>query len=431
MPAISEDLTARGLVNQVTDEALLAQLDQGGVSLYAGFDPTADSLHAGNLLQLCTLRRIQLAGNRPIVVAGGATGMIGDPGGRSDERSLLDAQTLQANLAATQIQLAQFLDFSPERGASQAILVNNADWLGEVKLLDFLRDTGKHFTVNQMVAKESVKSRLERPDQGISYTEFSYMLLQAYDFAQLYERYGCTAQIGGSDQWGNITMGAELVRKVHGAQAFGLTTPLVTNADGTKFGKSAGNAGRIWLDRNKTSPFGFYQFFINTDDAMVGIYLRFFSFLSLEAISELEAETAEKPQRRSAHKALAAAMVELVHGPEDLARVERATAALFGGSLASLDEATLAAVVQDVPSSSKHLSWLGSAPSLLDALVDTGLVASKSEARRTVEQNGAFVNDAVREGLEASLSSDDLLFGRFIVLRKGKRAYHVIECVAG
>jgi tyrosyl-tRNA synthetase len=226
-------------------------------------------------------------------------------------------------------------------------------------------------------------------------------------------------------------MGAELVRKVHGAQAFGLTTPLVTNADGTKFGKSAGNAGRIWLDRNKTSPFGFYQFFINTDDAMVGIYLRFFSFLSLEAISELEAETAEKPQRRSAHKALAAAMVELVHGTEDLARVERATTALFGGSLASLDEATLAAVVQDVPSSSKHLSWLGSAPSLLDALVDTGLVASKSEARRTVEQNGAFVNDAVREGLEASLSSDDLLFGRFIVLRKGKRAYHVIECVAG
>jgi len=245
MPGISEDLRARGLIHQVTDDALLSNLDQGGVTLYAGFDPTADSLHAGNLLQLCTLRRIQQAGNRPIVLAGGATGMIGDPGGRSDERNLLDADTLQANLAAIERQLASFLDFSAQGGKSQAILVNNADWLADVRLLDFLRDTGKHFTVNQMVAKESVKSRLERPDQGISYTEFSYMLLQAYDFAQLFERYGCTAQIGGSDQWGNITMGAELVRKIHGAQAFGMTSPLVTNADGTKFGKSAGNAGRI------------------------------------------------------------------------------------------------------------------------------------------------------------------------------------------
>ncbi len=430
MPAISEDLTARGLVNQVTDDALLAQLDQGGVTLYAGFDPTADSLHAGNLLQLCTLRRMQLAGNRPIVVAGGATGMIGDPGGRSDERTLLDADTLHANVTAIEGQLEKFLDFDGQASSSSALLVNNADWLSAVTLIDFLRDTGKYFTVNQMVAKESVKSRLERPDQGISYTEFSYMLLQAYDFVQLYERYGCTAQIGGSDQWGNITMGAELVRKRHGVQAFGLTTPLVTNADGTKFGKSAGNAGRIWLDRAKTSPFGFYQFFINTDDAMVGTYLRFFSFLPLDSIADLEAETAEQPQLRSAQRALAAAMVELVHGSDDLRRVELATAALFGGSLAGLDEATLAELVSDVPSSTKPTSWLTSQPSLIDVLVETELVASKSEARRTLEQRGAFVNDSIRDGLEATLSGEDLLFGRFVVLRRGKRAYHVIECIA-
>lgn len=429
MPAISEDLTKRGLIHQVTDDALLRQLDAGGVTLYAGFDPTADSLHAGNLLQLCTLRRIQQAGNRPIVLAGGGTGMIGDPGGRSDERNLLDAETLAANLAAIERQLARFVDFDAARGPSQAIMVNNAEWLTQVTLLDFLRDTGKHFTVNQMVAKESVKSRLERPDQGISYTEFSYMLLQAYDFAQLFERYGCIAQIGGSDQWGNITMGAELVRKLYGAQAFGLTSPLVTNADGSKFGKSAGNAGRIWLDPTKTSPFAFYQFFINTDDDMVAPYLRFFSFLSLEEIVALEAETKEQPHLRSGHRALAAAMVELVHGNDDLARVERATAALFGGSLAALDERTLEEVMSDVPSSMLSREQLMSTPHLVDLLVETALVSSKSEARRTVEQRGAFVNDLVCDDLDARVSSDDLLFGRFIVLRKGKRAYHVIECI--
>ncbi len=428
MPGISEDLRARGLIHQVTDDALLSNLDQGGVTLYAGFDPTADSLHAGNLLQLCTLRRIQQAGNRPIVLAGGATGMIGDPGGRSDERNLLDADTLQANLAAIERQLASFLDFSAQGGKSQAILVNNADWLADVRLLDFLRDTGKHFTVNQMVAKESVKSRLERPDQGISYTEFSYMLLQAYDFAQLFERYGCTAQIGGSDQWGNITMGAELVRKIHGAQAFGMTSPLVTNADGTKFGKSAGNAGRIWLDRNKTSPFGFYQFFINTDDAMVATYLRFFSFLDLASIADLEAETIAAPSKRSAQRALASAMVELVHGADDLRRAELATEALFGGSLATLDEATLGELIGDVPSSRVSRSRLEASPLLIDVLAEAELVNSKSEARRSIEQRGAFVNDVLRDGVDATVNTDDLLFGRFIVLRKGKRTYHVIEC---
>ena len=352
MTSCSADLHARGLVHQVTDEALFAQLDAGGVTAYAGFDPTADSLHVGHLLQVCTLRRLQLGGNRPIALCGGGTGMIGDPGGKASERPLLSVEEIRANVEGIRAQLERFLDFGPEAGSAQALLLDNAAWLGDQDLLGFLRDVGKHFTVNQMVAKESVRSRMERPDQGISYTEFSYMLLQAFDFARLNEEHGCRLQIGGSDQWGNITMGVELVRKRSGDHAFGLTSPLVTRADGTKFGKSEAGNERVWLDPARTSPYGLYQFLLTAEDAVVGSYLRFFTFLELEAIEALDLATAERPQAREAQRALGAAVIELVHGAEARQQAEQASAALFGGQLASLDEQVLRQLIGEVPSSS-------------------------------------------------------------------------------
>ena len=427
MVTTSHDLRARGLIHQVTDEALLELLDAGGVTAYIGFDPTADSLHVGNLLQLCTLRRLQLGGNRPIALAGGGTGMIGDPGGKDAERKLLDHDELASNVTAIRAQLGRFLDFDETAGDSRALLLDNAAWLSPMGLLEFLRETGKHFTVNQMVAKESVKSRLERPDQGISYTEFSYMLLQAYDFLRLHEDQGCTLQLGGSDQWGNITMGVELVRKRAGAQAFGLTTPLVTKADGTKFGKSAGGNDRVWLDPAKTSPFQLYQFFLQSEDAVVGTYLRFFTFLDLEAIAELDVATAERPQARLAQKALAASVVELVHGIDERVAAEEASAALFGGRLSSLGESSFQEAAAEAPSLTIDRAALEARPLLIDLLVSTGLVGSKGEARRVIEQNGAFVNDVGRSGLDASITTDDLLHGHFVVLRKGKRSYAVVS----
>lgn len=427
MATLSEDLTRRGLVHQVTDEALLARLDTEGLTVYAGFDPTADSLHVGHLLQVCTLRRLQLAGHRPIALAGGGTGMIGDPGGKVTERPLLSAEEVAANVEAIGGQLSRFLDFGASAGASQALLLNNAAWLGDVSLLEFLRDTGKHFTVNQMVAKESVKSRLERPDQGISYTEFSYMLLQAYDFAKLNEDHGCTLQIGGSDQWGNITMGVELIRRRTSTQAFGLTSPLVTKADGTKFGKSEAGSERVWLDPKRTSPYALYQFLLTAEDEVVGSYLKFFTFLPLEEIIALETDVAERPQGRAAQRALAGAVIELVHGVGARQAAQEASAALFGGSVASLDAATLAEVLEEVPSSDLSRTILAAKPLLLDVLVEVGLAASKAEARRTIEQNGAYVNDQVRTGLDATLGEDDLLHGQYLLLRKGKRSYHVVH----
>jgi len=429
MPSVSEDLTARGLINQITDDALLELLDAGGVTLYAGFDPTAASLHVGHLLQLCTLRRLQLGGNRPIALAGGGTGMIGDPGGKSSERPLLSKEEIASNVMAIGEQMKRFLDFDASSGANQALLLDNAAWLCDLTLLEFLRDIGKHFTVNQMVAKESVRSRLERPDQGISYTEFSYMLLQAYDFAQLNIDHGCTVQIGGSDQWGNITMGIDLVAKRTGEQAYGLTTPLATKADGTKFGKSEVGNERVWLDANRTSPYALYQFFLGVEDAMVDTYLRFFTFLSLEEIDALKVSTNDHPEKREAQRALAAAMIDLIHGPGARERAEEASSALFRGSVASLDEATLRDVVADVPTSSLERSDLDASPLLVDVLSEIGLVKSKSEARRAIEQGGVFVNDVLSEGVDATVSANDLLFGEFVVVRRGKRSYHVI-CVS-
>jgi tyrosyl-tRNA synthetase len=311
--------------------ALLDAPARGGspLTVYAGFDPTAPSLHVGNLLQQCTLRRLQLGGHRPIALAGGGTGMIGDPGGKSEERNLLGPDDVERNLKGVQAQLERFLDFStaaPE--TTRALLVNNAEWLCTIPLVDFLRDTGKHFTVNQMVAKESVKARFERPDKGISYTEFSYMLLQAYDFLTLFDRHGCTLQIGGSDQWGNITLGVELVRKVRRQEVYGLTSPLVLKADGTKFGKT--EAGTVWLASELTSPYRLYQYFVNTEDAVVGAYLRYFTFLGHDQIEALDAETATNPGRRAAPRALAREVCALVHGHEEVDKAERAAAALWG-----------------------------------------------------------------------------------------------------
>jgi len=426
MPTTSEDLRARGLVHQVTDESLFDRLDAGGLTAYAGFDPTADSLHVGHLLQVCTLRRLQIGGHRPIALAGGGTGMIGDPGGKSSERPLLSVGEIQANVESIRSQLSRFLDFEESAGSRQALLLDNASWLAPMPLLEFLRDTGKHFTVNQMVAKESVKSRLERPDQGISFTEFSYMLLQAFDFARLNEDHGCTLQIGGSDQWGNIVMGVELVRKRSGGHAFGLTSPLVTKSDGTKFGKSESGNERVWLDAARTSPYGLYQFLLSAEDATVGTYLRFFTFLDIEEIRTLDAETAERPHLRAAQKALAASVIDLVHGPGERRRAEEASAALFGGQVASLDEATIADLVGEVPSSTMSTDELRVAPLLIDVMTDSGLTASKAEARRAIEQGGAYVNDVAREGLEATVGPEDLLHGRFLVLRRGKRSYHVV-----
>ncbi len=419
MPTLSEDLAFRGLVHQVTDLELPKRLDQPGLTVYAGFDPTADSLHVGNLLQLCTLRRFQDAGHRVISLAGGATGMIGDPGGKQDERALLDGGTIARYLEGIRPQLGQFLDLD------RALLLNNADWLGTLSTLEYLRDVGKHFTVNQMVAKESVKARFERPDQGISYTEFSYMLLQAYDFLRLHVDHGCELQLGGSDQWGNITMGVELIRKVCADEAWGLTTPLVLKPDGTKYGKS--ESGTVWLDPERTSPFAMYQFFVNTPDEQVGQLLRFFTFLGHEEIGELDAATAQRPQARDAQRALARAVTALVHGEAEVARCEEASAALFGEEIAALSEDMLLAVTGDAPTTEVARAELLGALTLVELLERTGLVPSRKEARRTVDQGGAYVNNVRQSDGARTFASGDLLHDRYLLLRRGKREVHVVR----
>jgi tyrosyl-tRNA synthetase len=426
MPDFVEDLRFRGLIHQMTDPALGDRLAAGPMTGYAGFDPSADSLTVGHLLQMCTLRRLQDAGHRPIAVAGGGTGFIGDPGGKSEERSLLTAEQLEANLEGIRSQLARFIDVGTVGTGSGALMVNNADWLQPMTLISFLRDVGKHFTVNQMVAKESVKTRLDRPDQGISYTEFSYMLLQAYDFLKLFDDHGCTLQIGGSDQWGNITMGIDLIRRVRRAEAFGLTTPLVLKADGTKFGKT--EAGAVWLDPRRTSPYQLYQFFLRCEDTMVGTYLRYFTFLSHEEILELDRATAEHPERREAPRVLARQVCTLVHGAAETERAEQAAAALFGGDIAGLDEATLLDVFAEAPSTDLPSGRLdGDGVLLVDLLADTGLVASKSQARTAVTQGGAYVNNTRADDLERRVTPGDVVAGRYVVLRRGKKDHHLVR----
>ncbi len=429
MSGLVDDLRFRGLIHQVTDEALFERLDQGGMTVYIGFDPSASSLGVGNLVQLCLLRRLQEAGHRPIALAGSGTGFIGDPGGKSDERNLLSPEELAANVAGIRAQMERFFDFSPGAGATRAVLLENATWLRSLDLITFLRDVGKHVTVNEMVRKDSVRSRLERAGEGISYTEFSYMVLQAYDFIRLHIDEGCEVQLGGSDQWGNISLGVDVVGKVTGDKVYGLTTPLVTKSDGTKFGKS--EAGNVWLDPARTSPYRLYQFFLNTEDAKVGEYLRFFSFLSPEEITSLDAETEAHPERRSAQRALAVAACDLVHGPAETEKAIRASEALFGEDIATLDAATLLDVFEDAPSSGLPRQALGTNGNrgigIVDALTGAGLCKSQSEARRLVESGGIYLNNKKVDSVDRSLGTDDLLAGRFVLLRRGRRDYHLLR----
>jgi len=426
MSDFAEDLRFRGLIHQLTDPELESRLDADRLTAYSGFDPTADSLHVGHLLQVCNLRRLQLAGHRPIAVAGGGTGFVGDPGGKSEERSLLSPEELRSNLEGIRGQLERFLDFSDTGGPSSALLVNNADWLEPMTLFGFLRDVGKHFTVNQMVAKDSVRTRLSRADQGISYTEFSYMLLQAYDFLHLFDAYGCRLQLGGSDQWGNITMGIELVRKVRQQEVWGLTTPLVLKPDGTKFGKT--ESGTVWLDAGRTSAYQLYQFLLGSEDAVVGTYLRYFTFLDHEAILALDEATASRPERREAQRELARQVCAMVHGAGDAERAEHAVSALFSEDIALLDEQSILDVFADAPSTTVARSSLdGDGAALVDLMVETRLAPSRGRARTTIEQGGAYVNNSRVEDAARTLVVDDLVAGRYLILRSGKKNYHLVR----
>ena len=409
MTGLFDELTWRGLVHQISDPAVPELLDTGGVTAYIGFDPTADSMHVGHLLQMCNLRRLREAGHRVISLAGGATGMIGDPGGKSQERNLLGPDELAHNLAGIRAQLTAFL-------GDDAIFVDNSDWTAKVSVLEFLRDVGKHFTINQMVAKDSVKSRIERPEQGISYTEFSYMLLQAFDFLHLFDEYGCRLQMGASDQWGNITMGVELIRKARGAEAYALTTPLVLKSDGTKFGKT--ETGAVWLDAARTSPYELFQFFVRADDGVVGTYLRYFTWLSRDEIDRLDKATAAHPERREAQLALAAEVTALVHGAEAAAAARDAADALFARG----------AVAADAPSSAVEATDLsGDGLLLIDVLAGVGLAASRSAARRDLEGGGVYVNGERQVDVDRRLISADLTDDGTIVLRRGKKRYHVLR----
>jgi tyrosyl-tRNA synthetase len=427
--SLFQDLQFRGIVKQVTDPELEQALETGPITLYCGFDPTADSLHVGSLLPLLALRRFQLAGHKVIALVGGATGMVGDPSFKSQERPLLDEAQLQRNLAGIRKSIGQILSFD---GANAATVVNNYDWFKGVTYLQFLRDVGKHFTVNHMIAKESVRARLEDREHGISYTEFSYMLLQAYDFYRLHKDGGCALQLGGSDQWGNITAGIELTRRMEAAEGraqpklFGLTLPLVMKSDGTKFGKS--EQGTVWIDPARTSPYRLYQFFVQTADADVITYLKYFTLLSHDEIRALEASLQAEPEKRSAQQALAREVTRIVHGDEGVTRAEAATQALFGTSIRDLDEATLLDVMSDAPSTQKEQALLGTY-SLIDALVDSGLCQSKGAARKDITAGGVYVNNDRINEVAATIKSADLIGGAHVVLRKGKKNYHLLRFV--
>jgi tyrosyl-tRNA synthetase len=425
MSDLLADLEWRGLLADCTDlDALRKRLTEGPVTLYCGFDPTGDSLHVGHLMGQLTLRRFQLAGHHVIALAGGATGMIGDPSGRSAERNLLTREQLDHNIACIKDQLSRLLDFTAP--ANPARLVDNAEWTAPISYLDFLRDVGKFFTLNLMLAKDSVKSRMEG-EGGISYTEFSYQLLQAYDFYHLRQAFQCELQIGGSDQWGNITAGTDFIRKKLGVPAWGWTFPLITKSDGTKFGKTA--SGAVWLDAAKTSPYRLYQFFVNTEDAKVCEYLRKFTFLSRAEIEPLEAAHAANPGAREAHRALAREVTTLVHGAEALAGALKASEILFGGSLDGVTEAIFNDVVGEVPTKDLEKAKLdGPGASIVDLVVLAGLEPSKGAARKALEAGGVYLNNA-RADLARSVTPADLQFGKHLLLRKGKKSYAVLKVV--
>jgi tyrosyl-tRNA synthetase len=419
-----EDLQWRGLMADCTDPVALAQrLANGPIALYCGFDPTGDSLHVGHLMGQLMLRRFQLAGHHPIALAGGATGMIGDPSGKSAERNLLTREQLSHNIACIKRQLTRLLDF--EAATNPARLVDNATWTAPISFLDFLRDIGKHFSVNVMIAKDSVRSRMEG-DNGISYTEFSYMLLQAFDFYHLCESMHCELQVGGSDQWGNITAGTDLIRRKLGASAYGLTFPLITKSDGTKFGKTEG--GAVWLDPEKTSPYRFYQFFINTEDSMVVEYLKKFTLLPREQIEALAAEHAKNPGTRAAQKALAREVTALVHSTAARDDAVRASEIMFGGGLDGITEALFKDVAGEVPTKDLEKTKLASdgAP-LTELIVFAGLAPSKGQARKDVEAGGIYLNNVRIVDVNRAATTNDLLFGKYLLLRKGKRSYAVLH----
>jgi tyrosyl-tRNA synthetase len=422
---ILDELKWRGLVALSTDEdALRAALAAGPVTLYCGFDPTAASLHFGNLLQLLTVRRLQDAGHRPLVLVGGSTGLIGDP--KPDaERVLHSKETVAEWVERIRVQVSRYVTFD---GANAARVVNNLDWTAPLSAIDFLRDIGKYYRVSRMLAKEAVSARLESLE-GISYTEFSYQILQGLDYLELYRRYGCTLQTGGSDQWGNITSGVDLIHRVEGVSVHALATPLLTKADGSKFGKT--ESGTVWLDPEMTRPYAFYQYWLNVEDALVGQLLRAMSFRTREEIEALEKLTAEQPAAREAQRALARELTTVVHGAEETAQVEAAAHALFGhGALAELDERTLAAALAET--SAPRIEVGAEAPSYVDLLVAAGLVPSRSAARRTIAEGGAYVNNTRLDpelDLEAGPAEDELLHGRWVVLRRGKRTVGGVELV--
>ena len=421
-----EDLQWRGLLADCTDlDALSKRLNEGPITVYCGFDPTGDSLHVGHLMGQLTLARFQRAGHHVIALAGGGTGMVGDPSGRSSERNLLTREQLDHNIACIKSQLSSLLDFTA--AANPARLVDNADWIAPFSFLDFLRDVGKHFSLNVMLAKDSVRSRMEG-DGGISYTEFSYQLLQAYDFYHLRKTFGCELQIGGSDQWGNLTAGTDLIRKKlgHEANAWGWTFPLITKSDGTKFGKTA--SGAVWLDATRTSPYKLYQFFVNTEDAKVSEYLRKFTFLPRAEIEELEAKHAANPGPREAHKALAREVTRLVHGQAALDAALKASEILFGAEIGDTTEEVFRDVVGEIPTKELTTAQLA-APglALTEALVHAGLSQSKGQAKKDIEGGGVYINNVKCADIARTLTATDLLFGKHVLLRKGKRTYAVLS----
>lgn len=422
--SIFEELQWRGMVYDKID-GVQAMLANEKVTVYNGFDLTADSLHVGHIVPLIALARLQRFGHHPIALAGGGTTMIGDPSGKKSERSLLPVETIRAYAEAIKGQLAHFLDF--ESKTNPAKVLNNADWLTSLNMIEFMRDIGKNFTVNYMLAKDSVRTRLER-EEGLSFTEFTYMLLQSYDFLYLFDHYGCRLQTGGSDQWGNITAGVELVRRMRGEPVFGMVYPLITKADGTKFGKTEG--GSVWLDPNRTSPYRFYQFWLNTEDKDVVNYLKYFTFLDHQTIDDLAAAVVEHPEAREAQRKLASVMTQTVHGETALARADQASQALFGGDISGLSAAEITDIFSDVPSCELVKTQLeGEGLAVADLLVTAGLAKSKGEARRSLQEGGIYLNNHRVSGDNPAAGLGDVLEGQFIVLRKGKKNYTLVRVI--
>ncbi len=425
MPNIVDEFFARGLVEQISDApALHDKFETERMTVYAGFDPTADSLHLGHLLPVLCLARIQNAGHRPIALVGDATGMIGDPSGKLEERQLLGEEIIQANSEALKHQLTRFLDFS---GDNAAVMANNMDWTRDVTYIGWLREVGKYFSVNYMLGKESVRRRIEDREQGISYTEFSYMLIQANDFLELHDRYGCAVQVGGNDQWGNITAGIDLIQKKRHVQVYGCTFPLLVSSTGEKFGKSAGNA--IWLDPEKTSPYSLYQYWIRTDDRDIIRYLKFFTFLPLKTIAELERSVAGEPEKREAQRVLAEESTLMIHGTDGLRKAERATKVLFGGDISGFSDRELLDIFADVPSSTITRDELEKGIGVLAMFTRAGLTRSNSQAMQLLKQGGVYVNNIRIDESRLVLTPEHLASNSILILRAGKKQYHLVRVI--